>query len=123
MTWTLVYATSAARAVRRLDPAVRRRLLAALERLRADPERGKPLLLTLKGLRSLRTGDYRIVYRVVESRVEILVVAVGHRRDVYARVRKMLDARRCVSTGPAPRRVRDRRRLQTSIVVLRPPTA
>ena len=56
--------------------------------------RGKPLLLTLKGLRSLRTGDYRIVYRVIESRVEILVVAVGHRRDVYARVRKLLDYRR-----------------------------
>jgi mRNA interferase RelE/StbE len=45
-------------------------------------------------LRSLRTGDYRIVYRVIESRVEILVVAIGHRRDVYARVRKLLDARR-----------------------------
>ena len=94
MTWTLVYAISAARAVKRLDPAVRRRLLAALQKLREDPERGKPLLLTLKGLRSLRTGDYRIVYRIIESRVEILVVAVGHRRDVYARVRKMLDARR-----------------------------
>ncbi len=94
MAWTLVYTTSAARAIKRLDPAVRRRLLAAIERLREDPERGKPLLLTLKGLRSLRTGDYRIVYRVIESRVEILIVAVGHRRDVYARVRKMLDARR-----------------------------
>lgn len=94
MRWTLVYAASAARAIRRLDPAVRRRVLAALERLREDPERGKPLLLTLKGLRSLRTGDYRVVYRVVETRVEILVVAIGHRRDVYARVRKMLDALR-----------------------------
>ena len=94
MTRTLVYATSAARAIGRLDPAVRRRLRAALERLREDPERGKPLLLTLKGLRSLRTGDYRIVCRVIESRVEILVVAIGHRRDVYARVRKLLNARR-----------------------------
>ena len=34
------------------------------------------------------------MYRVIESRVEILVAAVGYRRDVYARVRKMLDARR-----------------------------
>ena len=69
-------------------------MLAALGKLCGEPERGKPLLLTLRGLRSLRTGDYRIVYRVIESRVEILVVAVGHRRDVYARVRKLLDARR-----------------------------
>lgn len=92
MTWTLVYATSAARAIKRLDPAIRRRMLAALRKLRADPERGK-LQLALKGLRSWRTGDFRIVYRVIESRIEILVVAVGHRRDVYERLKKMLDAR------------------------------
>lgn len=93
MTWNLVYATSAARAIKRFDPAVRRRMLAALRKLRADPERGKPLQLVLKGLRSWRTGDYRIVYRVIESRIEILVVAVGHRRDVYERLKKMLEAR------------------------------
>ena len=46
-----------------------------------------------RDLRSWQTGDYRIVYRVIESRIEILVVAVGHRRDVYARLKKMLDAR------------------------------
>ena len=94
MTWTLVYATSAARAIKKLDPAIRRRMLAALRKLRENPERGKPLQLTLKGMRSWRTRDYRIVYRIIESRIEILIVAVGHRRDVYERLRKMLDARR-----------------------------
>ena len=90
MTWTLVYATSAARTIKRLDPAVRRRVLAALQRLRDDPERGKPLQLALRGLRSWRTRDHRIVYRIIESRIEILVVAVGHRRDVYERLKKKI---------------------------------
>jgi hypothetical protein len=53
-----------------------------------EPERGKPLQLTLKGLRSWRTGDFRIVYRIVEQTIEILVVAVGHRREVYDRLRE-----------------------------------
>ena len=55
-----------------------------------DPLRGKPLQLTLRGLRSWRTGDWRIVYRVLEDRVEILVVAEGHRREVYDRLRERL---------------------------------
>jgi mRNA interferase RelE/StbE len=90
MAWTLRYATSAARAIRKLDPQIRRRVLAAVRKLAQEPERGKPLQLTLKGLRSWRTGDYRIVYRVVELRVEILVVAIGHRRDVYERLSQSL---------------------------------
>ncbi len=92
MTRTLVYTSSAGRAIKRLDPAVRRRILAALQRLREEPERGKPLQMTLRGLRSWRTGNYRVVYRVIESRIEILVVTIGHRREIYERLRKMLDA-------------------------------
>ncbi|MEE8367189.1 MAG: type II toxin-antitoxin system RelE/ParE family toxin [Thermoanaerobaculia bacterium] len=90
MAWTLRYATSAASAIRKLDPAIRRRVLAAVTKLAHEPERGKPLQLTLRGLRSWRTGDYRIVYRVVENKVEILVVAIGHRRDVYEKLSKGL---------------------------------
>ena len=93
MAWTLVYTSSAGRAIRRLDPGIRRRVLAALQKLQAEPERGKPLQLTLKGLRSWRTGDYRIVYRVIETRIEILVVALGHRRNVYEKLQKTLRNR------------------------------
>ena len=89
MAWTLRYATSAARAIRKLDPEIRRRVLAAVTKLAQEPERGKPLQMTLKGLRSWRTGDYRIVYRVVENKVEILVVAVSVR--VISRQRQSGD--------------------------------
>ncbi len=91
MTWTLRYAASAARALRKLDPQIQRRIRTALGQLAEDPERGKPLQLTLRGLRSWRTGDFRIVYRVVENRIEILVLAIGHRREVYDRLRQRVD--------------------------------
>jgi mRNA interferase RelE/StbE len=90
MSWTVSYSTSAARAIRRLDPQIRQRVRRAIEVLVEDPLRGKALHLSLKGLRSWRTGDFRIVYRLSEGSFEILIVAVGHRREVYERLRDQL---------------------------------
>lgn len=90
MSWTIEYASAAARAIRKLDPPTRRQVRAAVERLADDPTRGKPLQLTLQGLRSWRTGEWRIVYRADHERVVVLVIAVGHRRDVYDRLRDRL---------------------------------
>jgi mRNA interferase RelE/StbE len=90
MAWTIRFTVSAARALRKLDPEVRRRVRVALAMLSEDAERGKPLQLSLKGLRSWRTGDFRIVYRLDQDRIQILVIALGHRRDVYSRLRDRL---------------------------------
>ena len=87
MNWTASYTRSAAKAIRQLDPQVRSMVRAAIERLVEDPTRGNPLQLTLRGLRSWRTGDWRIVYRATNEKLEILVIAVGHRREVYDRIR------------------------------------
>lgn len=88
MKWTIRYAASAARSIHKLDPQIRSRVRKAMETLAEEPLRGKPLQLDLKGLRSWRTGDFRIVYRVIEDRIEVLVLAIGHRRDVYDRLRR-----------------------------------
>ena len=90
MSWTVRYTETAAKAIKKLDPRVKVRVRAALEALREDPHRGKPLHLTLKGLYSWRTGDWRIVYRIEAQRIEILIVTIGHRREVYDRVRSLL---------------------------------
>jgi mRNA interferase RelE/StbE len=62
------------------------------ERLaRGEPEKsGKPLSGDLSGCRRLRTGQTRIVYRVDGKRIEVLVIAVGQRRDdeVYEKAEK-----------------------------------
>jgi mRNA interferase RelE/StbE len=72
---------TAARALAALPADVRRRVLAAVMDLAADPLAGKPLKGALAGLRSLRIGQYRIVYSV--DKEQILIRAVGHRRDIY----------------------------------------
>ena len=90
MTWTILYTRTAAKAICRPDPSVRTRARAAIDALRDDPYRGKPLQLTLQGPFSWRTGGWRIIYRVEARRIEVLVVTVGHRHEVYERVRDLL---------------------------------
>ena len=85
MSWTVRYTETAARAIKKLDPTVRKRVRAAIDALCEDPHRGKPLQLTLKGLYSWRTGDWRTIYRIDGQKIEVLVITVGHRRDVYTR--------------------------------------
>lgn len=75
---------SAARAVRKLAADVRRRVIARAEALAADPR--PPGAEKLEGVRDLyrvRVGDYRIIYQVADKVLLVLVVRVGHRRDVY----------------------------------------
>lgn len=92
MAWTLVYTVSAARAIGEIDPVVRCRVNGALERLREEPDCGKPLHLPLRGLRWWRSGDYRIVYRLVETRIEVLTMAIAQRWSVYSKLRAVRQA-------------------------------
>ena len=68
------------------DRPLRQRLKEALAHLREDPS-GLPGVKALHGKfpghLGYRVGDYRIVYRVQEGERSILVVAIGHRREVY----------------------------------------
>ena len=47
---------------------------------------GKPLRRSLAGCRKLRVGDYRVVFTIAASEVQIW--AIGHRREIYALVEK-----------------------------------
>lgn len=76
---------AAARALRKLDPPVRRRVQGAIALLAHDPRppaaralRGRP------GLR-IRVGDYRIIYTVAADVLLVVVVTLGHRGEVYER--------------------------------------
>jgi mRNA interferase RelE/StbE len=54
------------------------------KKLATNPiEFGKPLQYSLKGLRRLRVGDYRIIFQIDEENKGVLIVKIGHRREVY----------------------------------------
>ena len=68
----------------KLPQSVRRQVKAAIEsKLTSHPiEFGKPLRYSLKGARRLRVGDWRVIYTIEPPDV-VLVVKIGHRREVY----------------------------------------
>ena len=78
--------------VRGLHPGLKRKVRAGLDLIRTTPEAGKELRDELAGLRSLRVGGFRIVYRVSPRRV-IELVAIGPRRTIYAETLRLLRRR------------------------------
>lgn len=54
------------------------------ERLTLSPEKaGDPLLGEFKGHRRIRTGDYRLIYRVIKSERIVIITAIEHREYIY----------------------------------------
>jgi mRNA interferase RelE/StbE len=85
MIFQVGYTAAVARQIGKLDPAVRERIRDAVERLRLQPEIGKRLKGLLADRWSYRVGNWRILYNFDRGRLVILVLAVGHRREVYRR--------------------------------------
>ena len=68
-----------------LPPSIKTVIKKAIEeRLTVDPiSFGKPLRYSLKGHRRLRVGNYRIVYRIENTKHLVVIIAIKHRKDVY----------------------------------------
>ncbi len=69
----------------RIPQAIREIIRKAIEKkLTVDPITfGKPLKYSLNGYRRLRVGDYRVIYKVDEDKVIVIIVDIDHRKDVY----------------------------------------
>jgi len=89
LAWTVEIDAFAQKQLRKLDRSVQRRLLDWLdERIEGckNPRHfGEPLRGDLNGLWRYRVGDYRIICEIQEQKLIVLALAIGHRRDIYAR--------------------------------------
>jgi mRNA interferase RelE/StbE len=87
LAWTIEYARTAREQLRKLDKTIARRIadyldnrIAALENPR---DAGKALTGKLQGCWRYRVGDYRIVCSIEDGRLVVLVLEIGHRREIY----------------------------------------
>ena len=83
MTYSISIKQSAAKALAKIDREQRQRLIEAIDRLKDSLAAGSVLKGEFTGLRRIRVGDYRIIYETHEQRLIILVIRIGHRREIY----------------------------------------
>lgn len=82
MSYRLVYTARAVKDIDRLDVVAKRRLKKALEKLSLSPlEHSTKLINSRIGEYRYRVGDYRVIFDLVDE--EIVVLRVGHRREIY----------------------------------------
>ena len=78
----LVYSESAKRELKKLPRPIQEQIIAKLERARIRPEHFFERLVGLDSYK-LRVGQYRIIADILQDRLVILVIEVGHRRNIY----------------------------------------
>lgn len=74
---------SAIRALRKLPPEAKRRIQAVIELLADDPRPPAARKLVSRPEWRVRTGDYRVLYRIDDDVLIVVVVGAGHRREIY----------------------------------------
>ena len=83
MTYKIEFTKTAQKELKKQSVQIQKRLLLAIIRLSANPKKGsvRPMI----GVSSwrLRVGSYRVIYDINDNTLVILIIKVGHRRDVY----------------------------------------
>ena len=88
LVWIIKYSDSSKKQLAKLDRVVAKRILDYMDErvtVAADPRAGAKVLTgpNLGSYVRYRVGDYRIICHVEDKQLIILVIEVGHRREVY----------------------------------------
>ncbi len=84
MSYSVYIKPSAQKALARLDRDIRRRISSRIDLLARDPRPpGTEKLAGAEDLYRIRIGEYRVIYQIRDKELIVLVVRVGHRKDVY----------------------------------------
>lgn len=83
MIYSVSIKQSAAKALAKIARDDRQRIIDAIDQLATNPVAGGALKGEYAGLRRIRIGNYRVVYEVQDQRLVVLVIRIGHRREVY----------------------------------------
>ena len=87
MAWTISYTDTAKKQLKKLDKSVARRIMDYMDSRVSDRDNprlaGKALSGDLGELWRYRVGDFRVICNLEDEICNILVVKLGHRKDIY----------------------------------------
>lgn len=83
--YEIVFTNKAERELKKLERNLQERIISALERCRLRPEAHFEKLVGINSYR-LRVGDYRIIADILKDKIIILVIKIGHRKNIYDKI-------------------------------------
>jgi len=82
--YRLEYKSSVKRELRKLSRADRILIVNKIELLKTTPRpEGSAKLKGSRDLFRIRHGDYRVVYQIKKNYLLIIIIRIGHRREIY----------------------------------------
>lgn len=83
MRYQVIIPKSVQKELDRLPDDVNRRILARLAALETNPRPADVKKLKGRDAWRIRVGDYRVIYEIHDRVLQVIVIAVGHRGDIY----------------------------------------
>ena len=85
MSYEIVFTDTSRKQFKKLEKDIQERIIKALERIRIRPEAHIKKLIGDPGYR-LRVGEYRIILDIEKEKLIILVIKIGHRKNIYKKL-------------------------------------
>ena len=83
MTYKLFIEKSAQKDLSKIPQKDQNRIIKSIQALSKNPRSTKSKKLVGRDAWRIRVGDYRVIYEIHDERLLILIVVIGHRKDIY----------------------------------------
>jgi mRNA interferase RelE/StbE len=83
MKFQIIWSESAARELKKLDKTVAKRIFKKVSQLGENPYHSSVTKIVGDPYFRLRVGDYRVIFDIQDDMLRILILKVGHRKNIY----------------------------------------
>jgi len=81
--YSIVIEQKARKTLKKLPQTIRLKINQSITSLRSNPRPYGYKKLKNSDYYRIRIGDYRVIYSIVEKEIKILIIYIGHRKDIY----------------------------------------